>query len=103
MRPPDTSACRKCGGRMCLYDRSGVIVEQCEVCRGIFLDQGGLERLIEAEGGGWSGVIREPSILGLRRVPTRRDLDIAPTGGRGEPISARPRGRCQEVEACDPP
>ena len=31
------------------YERSGVIVDQCEECRGIFLDRGELERLIDAE------------------------------------------------------
>lgn len=31
------------------YERNGVIVDQCGDCRGIFLDRGELERLIEAE------------------------------------------------------
>jgi Zn-finger nucleic acid-binding protein len=43
------------------YERSRILVEQCEDCRGIFLDQGELERLVEAEGGGWSGRIVQPS------------------------------------------
>jgi Zn-finger nucleic acid-binding protein len=43
------------------YERSRIQVEQCEDCRGIFLDQGELERLVEAEGGGWSGRIVQPS------------------------------------------
>jgi len=54
-------ACPKCGGRMRPYERSRILVEQCEDCRGIFLDQGELERLVEAEGGGWSGRIVQPS------------------------------------------
>ena len=54
-------ACQKCGGRMRPYERSQIFVEQCEDCRGIFLDLGELERLIEAEGGGWSGRIVQPS------------------------------------------
>ena len=52
--------CPKCGGRMRTYERSGIIVEQCEECRGIFLDYGELERLIDAEGGGWSGRVGPP-------------------------------------------
>jgi Zn-finger nucleic acid-binding protein len=43
------------------YERSGILVEQCEECRGIFLDHGELERLVDAEGGGWSGKIATPS------------------------------------------
>jgi len=31
------------------YERSGVTVDQCEQCHGLFLDRGELERLAEAE------------------------------------------------------
>jgi hypothetical protein len=52
-----TFKCPKCHGVMRTYSRGGLILELCEDCRGIFLDQGELERLIEAEGGGWSGIV----------------------------------------------
>jgi uncharacterized protein len=45
--------CPKCQGAMRPYERSGVTVDQCTDCRGIFLDRGELERLIDAEQG-WS-------------------------------------------------
>lgn len=32
------------------YERNGVHVDQCGDCRGLFLDRGELERLVEAEG-----------------------------------------------------
>jgi len=41
--------CPKCHGEMRQYERSGVIVDQCGECRGIFLDRGELEKLFEAE------------------------------------------------------
>jgi uncharacterized protein len=41
--------CPKCHGEMRQYERSGVTVDQCVECRGIFLDRGELERLFEAE------------------------------------------------------
>jgi hypothetical protein len=41
--------CPKCQGVMRQYERSGVHVDQCTECRGIFLDRGELERLIDAE------------------------------------------------------
>lgn len=41
--------CPKCQGAMRQYERSGITVDQCADCRGIFLDRGELERLIEAE------------------------------------------------------
>jgi Zn-finger nucleic acid-binding protein len=31
------------------YERGGVVIDQCAECRGIFLDRGELERLIDAE------------------------------------------------------
>jgi uncharacterized protein len=41
--------CPKCQGPMRSYERSGVTVDQCADCRGIFLDRGELERLVDAE------------------------------------------------------
>jgi len=41
--------CPKCHGAMRTYERSGVHVDQCGECRGIFLDRGELERLIDGE------------------------------------------------------
>jgi Zn-finger nucleic acid-binding protein len=37
------------------YERNGVLVDQCTGCRGLFLDRGELERLVDAEGRHWSG------------------------------------------------
>lgn len=42
-------ACPKCQGVMNGYERNGVTIDQCGDCRGIFLDRGELERLIDAE------------------------------------------------------
>lgn len=44
-----TLVCPKCGGAMRTYERSGVVIDQCEDCRGVYLDRGELERLIAAE------------------------------------------------------
>jgi Zn-finger nucleic acid-binding protein len=41
--------CPKCQAPMRSYERSGVTVDQCTECRGIFLDRGELERLVDAE------------------------------------------------------
>ena len=49
--------CPKCHGAMRMYARGGLVLELCEDCRGIFLDAGELERLIDVEGGGWSGIV----------------------------------------------
>jgi uncharacterized protein len=41
--------CPKCGSDMRSYERNGVVVDQCTGCRGVFLDRGELERLVDAE------------------------------------------------------
>ena len=41
--------CPKCQAPMRSYERSGVTVDQCTECRGIFLDRGELERLVDAD------------------------------------------------------
>jgi len=41
--------CPKCAGVMRSYERSGVVIDQCGDCRGVYLDRGELERLITAE------------------------------------------------------
>jgi Zn-finger nucleic acid-binding protein len=42
------------------YERSGVHVDQCTECRGIFLDRGELERLIDAENS-WADRLAAPA------------------------------------------
>ena len=58
--------CPKCHGTMRTYERSGVPVDQCGECRGIFLDRGELERLVDAESA-WGGHAQPQS---EHRAPT---------------------------------
>ena len=44
-----TLICPKCHDTMKSYERNGVTLEQCNECRGIFLDRGELEHLVAAE------------------------------------------------------
>jgi uncharacterized protein len=56
--------CPKCHGAMRTYERNGVHVDQCADCRGIFLDRGELDRLIDAENawhGGSGDAHRQPA------------------------------------------
>jgi Zn-finger nucleic acid-binding protein len=41
--------CPKCPGTMHTYERNGVHIEQCDGCRGIFLDFGELDALTRIE------------------------------------------------------
>jgi Zn-finger nucleic acid-binding protein len=45
----DGVICPKCQSRMMTFNRNGVHIEQCENCRGIFLDRGELEHIVNAE------------------------------------------------------
>jgi Zn-finger nucleic acid-binding protein len=46
-----TLICPECRGKMRTYERNGVMVDQCDECRGIFLDRGELEQLLDAAQG----------------------------------------------------
>jgi uncharacterized protein len=61
--------CPKCESPMRSYERNGVTIDQCTGCRGVFLDRGELERLVDAEGSFYEerGVSRE--------VPVQEDRD----------------------------
>ena len=69
MNDVSTLICPKCGGDMRRYERNGVVVDQCTGCRGIFLDRGELERLVDAEGRHYEDSGREDH----RREDHRRD------------------------------
>ena len=66
--PTQTLTCPKCGGAMRSYERNGVTVDQCTECRGIFLDRGELDRLIDAESAHYE---RESSGRGYEERPPR--------------------------------
>jgi uncharacterized protein len=71
--------CPKCQGAMRSYERSGVTVDQCADCRGIFLDRGELEHLVDAEQS-WQSRDARP-----RERDRERDREIPfpnPFGGR---------------------
>lgn len=46
---PARLRCPKCAGDLMTFERQGIHVEQCTDCRGIWLDRGELDRLIDIE------------------------------------------------------
>ncbi len=46
---PVALVCPKCGAAMRTYERNGIHLEQCQGCRGVFLDFGELEHLTQLE------------------------------------------------------
>lgn len=41
--------CPRCGNSMATFARAGIQIDQCSSCRGIFLDRGELEQLVNSE------------------------------------------------------
>ena len=79
--------CPKCAADMATYERSGIIVDQCRECRGIFLDRGELERLVDAESGGagWAGPqMQAPPPIPLPRASDPRPLSMDPRAYRSD-------------------
>ena len=66
--------CPKCMGQMRQYERSGVTVDQCTECRGIFLDRGELERLLDGENS-WHGGSGHPQQQHGYGKPRHKDWD----------------------------
>ena len=86
--------CPKCESPMRSYERSGITVDQCTGCRGVFLDRGELERLVDAEGAYYEGGgsrdpeddrsrDRERHDEDHRHRERERDDDDGPLGGLG--------------------
>lgn len=82
MTGPTTLQCPKCAADMRTFERSGVTVDQCTGCRGVFLDRGELERLVDAEGAFYAGAAGSPP--GPRPAPPRRTDERYRSGGHGD-------------------
>jgi uncharacterized protein len=78
--------CPKCQGTMRTYERSGITVDQCADCRGIFLDRGELGHLVDAE---QSWQRREPS---QRQRERDREIPFPRTFGDDDDDDDRWRG-----------
>ena len=81
--------CPKCHGLMQTYNRSGVQIEQCGGCRGIFLDYGELEALTRLEGQ-WAQQV--PPAAPPMQAPPGAAYPAAPGGDAAELLAV----------ACDP-
>lgn len=91
---PVSLPCPKCGAPMRLIERSGVHIDQCPECRGIFLDRGELDRLLDLETASLTPAGRSSADLGHPETRSSRyeatdDWDDD-EGGRGR--AGRRRG-----------
>jgi hypothetical protein len=56
--------CPKCDAGMVSFQRDGAVLEQCTDCRGVFLGEGELTRLIESAG-------TPPSVVAPNAIPSQ--------------------------------
>jgi Zn-finger nucleic acid-binding protein len=62
--------CPKCHDTMQAYERDGVHVDRCAGCRGVFLDRGELERLLDTD---LDKALDTDRVLPMARYDGRRD------------------------------
>ncbi|HEY0447544.1 zf-TFIIB domain-containing protein [Actinophytocola sp.] len=79
--------CPKCQNTMRTVDRQGIHIDQCDGCRGIFLDRGELETMLTAEQQYAAAAAPPPYQGDTRRAPA------PPPGGGYYPDSPRGYGR----------
>jgi Zn-finger nucleic acid-binding protein len=80
--------CPKCQNVMKTVDKNGIHIEQCEGCRGIFLDRGELEQIASAESAYYSQAAPPPYRPDV--PPVYPAAGPAPTRHHGHPDSPRP-------------
>jgi len=85
-----TLTCPKCQGEWRQYERNGVTIDQCTECRGIFLDRGELDRLIDAENAfyGQDASASEPAAA--PQAPQQAPQAPPPAPSYGQPQYAPP-------------
>lgn len=72
--------CPNCQSNMQALNRAGVEFDMCPACRGVWLDRGELEKIIQGARDGESPAPSAPTPLAHQQPPARRDT----YGERGE-------------------
>lgn len=80
--------CPKCQNAMRTVDRLGIHIDQCDSCRGIFLDRGELEKLTAAESH-WQGT--------AAAAPAAQHPQTRPGYGGGYPQHKRRKSFLEEL------
>ena len=88
--------CPKCRGEMRTYERNGILIDQCEECRGIFLDRGELEQLLDAERGSERPSQRDADRHDGRHRAYHHDDDHHDEHAHDDDDGKRGRGRRRE-------
>jgi Zn-finger nucleic acid-binding protein len=82
--------CPSCGSRLVELERSEVLIDACPECRGVWLDRGELDRLLERERG-VAGGVDDPDDDFLAEMEGRKRPSTG--SGKERPPAEPPRKR----------
>ncbi|HZH35158.1 MAG TPA: zf-TFIIB domain-containing protein [Pyrinomonadaceae bacterium] len=66
--------CPVCSIQLNMMERQGVEIDYCSKCRGVWLDRGELDKIIERSGSGLTGNIQQPQ-TGYNQPPQHNRSD----------------------------
>ncbi len=90
--------CMKCNGSMKSYERNGITIDQCSECRGVFLDRGELDRLIDAESQAFPAPApQQPEYANNQRERSYNDYGYRDDGYSNHGYKKKKRGFLSEI------
>jgi Zn-finger nucleic acid-binding protein len=58
-----------------MTDRQGIEIDYCPACRGVWLDRGELDKLIERSAGAATAAAPQPAVMTMPAPPRQKDWD----------------------------
>jgi Zn-finger nucleic acid-binding protein len=58
-----------------MTDRQGIEIDYCPACRGVWLDRGELDKLIERSAGAAAAAAPQPAVMTMPAPPRQKDWD----------------------------
>jgi Zn-finger nucleic acid-binding protein len=68
-----------------MTDRQGIEIDYCPACRGVWLDRGELDKLIERSAGAAAAAAPQPAVMTMPAPPRQKDWDDDDDYKRGYP------------------
>jgi Zn-finger nucleic acid-binding protein len=72
-----------------MTDRQGIEIDYCPACRGVWLDRGELDKLIERSAGAAAAAAPQPAVMTMPAPPRQKDWDDDDDHKRGYPYKKK--------------